>query len=332
MVDSYDINVKVYSSCCTFGENSTIGLKMVQNMILHINIVRWDCLGQRFSGTQRILQELSISSVVICKNLNNQMQRGETRVSWHVKPIFMAKLLVFWTDWAHTSCWLANKICVNFGEWTLVTSGVLQWSVLGPVLFNNNTDTGIECTLTKFSDDFKLSSMVDAPEGWDAIQRDLDQFKKPGGEWIESSPVKKDLCVLGDEKMDMTWQCALAAQKANFILGCIKGSVASRTREGRPHLECWIQLWSTEKTWTCWKGCAALQKDFEDLESWAGKTLLKFNKGKCRVLHLERNNPLHQHRLGADPLESSSVEKDLGVLVDSKLSISQQCALVARKT
>lgn len=53
-------------------------------------------------------------------------------------------------------------------------------------IFFNDQDDGVECTLSKFTDDTELGKVVESPEDPAAIQRDLDRLER----WTDKNLMK----------------------------------------------------------------------------------------------------------------------------------------------
>jgi len=79
------------------------------------------------------------------------------------------------------------------------------------------------------------------------------------------------------------------------------------------------------------EGRDAIQRDLDRLERWTYVNLVKFSKARCKILHMDWGNPKPKYRLSGEWIESSSEEKDLRVLVDKELNMTQQCMLAARR-
>ena len=82
-----------------------------------------------------------------------------------------------------------QRVVVNkdMSEWSEVTSGVPQGSVLGPTLFLiyiNDIDDMIESTIRLFADDTKLFSSTEVPLDNDQIQRDTDRLSQWSDTWL----------------------------------------------------------------------------------------------------------------------------------------------------
>ena len=197
------------------------------------------------------------------------------------------KILTWLTDFLSDRL---QRVALNgeVSEWLEVTSGVPQGSVLGPLLFVlyiNDIAEAIQCDLEVFADDTKLYSIIETIEDILRLQQDLNSAQ----EWstlsllslnIDKCKVmhigntlasnyyvsdsasltnlsvvenEKDLGVWVTNKLDSSLHCQKAVAKANIVIGMIKRTFPSMSKDlflflyktyVRPHLEYIVQLWS----------------------------------------------------------------------------------------
>ena len=83
------------------------------------------------------------------------------------------------------------------------------------------------------------------------------------------------------------------------------------------------------------KDVEQLQNAIDSMYEWTQKWLLNFNKEKCKVLHLGKNNPKNKYHIGTGeqtiPLDITELEKDLGVYVDPNLDFKEHVKKTVKK-
>ncbi|GAB0184575.1 mitochondrial enolase superfamily member 1 [Grus japonensis] len=128
------------------------------------------------------------------------------------------------------------------------------------------------------------------------------------------------------------WRLVTSGAPQGLVLGLVLFNIfVSNMNSG---IECTLSKFAND-TKLCGvvdtlEGRDTIQRDLDRLERWACVNLMKFNKAKCDVLRMGQRNPKHKYRFRGG-IEISPEEKDLGVLLDKKLNMSQQCVLAAQK-
>ena len=189
--------------------------------------------------------------------------------------------------------WLKNRkqrVQLNgvYSEWRDVISSVIQGSVLGPILFViyiNDIDNCIgqmEGIISKFADDTKVAKVINDRQSAVEMQQTIGNLENWCKQWgmdfnvkkccilhlghqnpkyeylmnglvLESVSHQRDLGILISNDCLPGRQCAMAAKKANQILGRINKSFSCKTHEVmlqiykvfvRPHLEYAITAWA----------------------------------------------------------------------------------------
>ena len=78
-----------------------------------------------------------------------------------------------------------------------------------------------------------------------------------------------------------------------------------------------------------------LQQSIDNMYSWSQTWQLNFNQTKCQILHIGENNPKYEYYIGEGnnriQLATTSLEKDLGVLVDENLNFESHIDHIIKK-
>lgn len=75
----------------------------------------------------------------------------------------------------------------------------------------------------------------------------------------------------------------------------------------------------------------SLREDLDRIQEWTKDWIIKLNPAKCSVLHIGGNNPLERYQIGNTPVASTSVQKDLGVLISSNLKWGPHIEAIVKK-
>ena len=163
--------------------------------------------------------------------------------------------------------WLNNRkqrVVINGKEsnWTNVTSGVPQGSVLGPILFLvyiNDIDEGLTCIISKFADDTKIANTVVSQEQAKEMQNNLDKLSDWAKTWqmnfntdkckvlhighrnekidysldgrqLENTEKENDLGVTITSNLKPSQQCSEVVKKANKLVGFIGRSIEYKSK------------------------------------------------------------------------------------------------------
>ena len=236
--------------------------------------------------------------------------------------------------------WLSNRkqrVVLNgkSSDWTDVTSGVPQGSVLGPILFLvyiNDIDEGLTCIISKFADDTKIANTVVSNDQAQEMQTNLDKLSNWAKTWqmtfntekckvlhigyrneknnyvmdgsqLRSTDKENDLGVTITSNLKPSQQCSEVVKKANKLVGFIGRSIEYKSKATIVTLYNSLVRPIMEYCVQAW--CPYYQKDIAKLE--------RVQRRLTKMIPSLRNKPYEERLKELDlfPLQHRRLRGDL---------------------